>query len=85
MTVEVYSKPSCIQCTQSKKRLEQLGIEYVETDIFENPDAYKFVTETLKFKAAPVIVIKNPDGTVAEAWSGFNPEKIAAIAQSVSA
>ena len=84
MTVEVYSKTSCIQCTQSKKKLEQLGVEYVETDIFENPEAYKFVTETLKFRAAPVIVVKNADGTISDAWSGFNPEKIEAVAQSVS-
>ena len=76
MTIEVYSKPSCIQCTQSKKRLEQLGLEYTETDIFENPDAYTFVTETLKFRAAPVIVVKNTNGEIVESWSGFNPEKI---------
>ena len=85
MTVEVYSKPSCIQCTQSKKRLEQLGVEYSETDIFENPEAYKFVTETLKFRAAPVIVIRNSEGEVVDSWSGFNPEKIATVAQTVTA
>lgn len=76
MRIEVYSKPSCIQCTQSKKRLEQLGLEYTETDIFDNPEAYTFITEELKFRAAPVIVVKDTEGVIVESWAGFNPEKI---------
>lgn len=76
MKIEVYSKPSCVQCTQSKKKLEQLGLEYSEIDIFDTPEAYKFITEELKFRAAPVIVVRSSDGEIVSSWAGFNPEKI---------
>lgn len=79
MTIEVYSKPQCVQCTYSKTRLEKAGLEYTEIDIMENDEAFKFVTETLKFRSAPVIVIKDQSDNILESWAGFNPEKIDAL------
>lgn len=79
MTIELYSKPMCVQCNQSKKTLDKLGLKYVTADVTEDANAYEFVTATLGYKAAPVLVIKNEAGEVVNSWSGFQPEKIEAL------
>lgn len=80
MTVELYSKPACVQCTQSKKTLEKLGVEFVESNVVSDEAAYEFVTKTLGYSAAPVLVVKDNDGNVIEHWSGFEPEKLNKLA-----
>lgn len=80
MTVELYSKPACVQCTQSKKTLEKLGVEFVESNVVSDEAAYDFVTKTLGYSAAPVLVVKDNDGNVIEHWSGFEPEKLNKLA-----
>lgn len=80
MTVELYSKPACVQCTQSKKTLEKLGVEFIESNVVSDEAAYDFVTKTLGYKAAPVLVVKDADGNVVEHWSGFEPEKLNKLA-----
>lgn len=80
MTIELYSKPSCVQCTQSKKTLDRMGLNYSVTDVTEDPTAYDFVTKTLGYMAAPVLVIKNAANEIIDSWSGFNPEKIHELA-----
>jgi glutaredoxin-like protein NrdH len=76
MNIEVYSKPQCVQCTYSKVRLQKAGLEYSEIDIMDDPEAFKFVTETLKYRSAPIIVVRDEDGNITDSWAGFNPEKI---------
>lgn len=83
MNVEVYSKPQCVQCTHSKTRLQKAGVEYTEIDIMEDESAFQFVTETLKFRSAPVIVVKDSNGEIVDSWAGFNPEKIDSISVKV--
>lgn len=80
MTVELYSKPSCVQCVQSKKTLEKLGVSYIESNVVSDEAAYEFVTKTLGYSAAPVLVVKDNDGNVIEHWSGFEPEKLSKLA-----
>lgn len=80
MTVELYSKPSCVQCVQSKKTLEKLGVNYIESNVVSDEAAYEFVTKTLGYSAAPVLVVKDNDGNVIEHWSGFEPEKLNKLA-----
>lgn len=79
MTIELYSKPMCVQCNQSKKTLDKLGLSYTTADVTEDATAYEFVTAQLGYKAAPVLVIKNEAGEVVNSWSGFQPEKIEAL------
>jgi len=75
MTVTVYSKNNCVQCTATKRLLDKTGIDYTEVNIETDAAAYAFVKE-LGFQAAPVVMI---DGTE-DAWSGFIPERITALA-----
>lgn len=81
MTIELYSKPMCVQCNQSKKTLDKLGLNYVVADVTEDEKAYEFVTQELGYSAAPVLVIKNDSGDVVSSWSGFQPEKLEALAK----
>lgn len=79
MTIELYSKPSCIQCTQSAKTLDKLGLSYTKTDVTVDETAYNFVTGELGYKAAPVLVIKDETGKVVNHWAGFQPDRLNAL------
>lgn len=74
MNVTVYTKPSCVQCTATFRALDKEGIEYETVDLLENGDAL-ITIKSLGYLQAPVVV------TDLEHWSGFRPDKIAAIAR----
>ena len=72
-TVTVYTKPTCVQCTATKKALDKAGVlGYRLVDITEDPDARDFVM-SLGYTSAPVVVAGN------EHWSGFRPDRIKAV------
>jgi glutaredoxin-like protein NrdH len=79
MTVEVYSKPNCVQCTQTKKTLDKQGVEYVTIDLTADAEAFEFVTSELKHRAAPVVVVKDDKGSVVKSWAGFQPELLSEL------
>lgn len=77
--VTVYSKPSCQQCTATKRWLKQRDIPFTEADatVPGNAEAIKY----LGYMQAPVIVYA-PDGPGSEVhWSGFNPTELEKIAR----
>lgn len=74
MTVTVYTKPACVQCTATYKALEKQGIEYDVVDITEKPEARDFVL-ALGYQQAPVVVAGTENH-----WSGFRPDRIKALA-----
>lgn len=71
--VTVYSKPSCVQCTATYRKLDENGVEYKVVDIMQNPDAFEYV-KSLGHLQAPVVVSGE------EHWSGFDPNKLDALA-----
>lgn len=73
MTVTVYTKPGCVQCTATTKALEAKGIPYELIDLVEDAEAYAFVV-TLGYRQAPVVVADD------EHWAGFRPDRIGALA-----
>ena len=75
MTVTLYAKPegSCVPCTATEKALIKNGIQYTRIDITEDEAALEFIL-SLGHRAAPVVVVGEDN------WSGFRPEKIAALA-----
>lgn len=75
MNVTVYSKPNCVQCNWVKKFMDNNGIEHTVIDITENAEAYKVVTQTLGYKAAPVVSWDSPTEGYTH-FSGFNPYKL---------
>jgi glutaredoxin-like protein NrdH len=73
MTITVYTKPACVQCTATYKALDKQGITYDTVDISLNTEARDFVM-ALGYLQAPVVVTEN------EHWSGFRPDRIKALA-----
>lgn len=77
MTITVYTKPSCVQCTATYRALDSKGIEYEVLDLSEDETALATVKE-LGYLQAPVVVTDD------EHWSGFRPDKIDALADRLS-
>ncbi len=73
MTIQVFSKPSCVQCTATYRALDKLGLDYEVVDLAADEAA---LTEVLAmgYQQVPVVV----DGD--DHWSGFRPDKIKASA-----
>ena len=72
MTITVYSKPSCVQCTATYRALDKAGYDYTVVDITEDADARDYVM-SLGHLQAPVVM----DG--GEHWSGYRPDRIKAL------
>lgn len=78
MNIEFYTKPNCVQCTQTKKYFEKNEISYVTLDVMDEAN-YTYVTEQLNIRSAPVIVVKDASGTLVEAWGGYDPERLSQL------
>ncbi|WP_261372082.1 glutaredoxin family protein [Arthrobacter woluwensis] len=74
VAVVVYSKPKCVQCTATYRKLDKHHINYTVVDITQDPDAYEFV-KALGYQQAPVTFVALPDGQSAH-WSGYIPDLI---------
>lgn len=78
MNVTVYTKPACVQCNATYRALDKKGITYQSVDVTQDPEALERL-KAMGYMQAPVVV------TDADHWSGFRPDKIAAIAEGSSA
>lgn len=72
MTVTVYSKPACVQCTATTRALDAKGLDYDVIDLTVDDAAMTMVTE-LGYRQAPVVVSGDNH------WSGFRPDLIATL------
>ena len=72
--VTVYTLPACVQCDSTKRVLTRTGVEYSVVDLSQDEAAMEMVKE-LGYNAAPVVVVGD------EHWSGFRPDKLAALAE----
>lgn len=69
MTITVYSKPACVQCTATTRALDARGIEYSLIDLTADAAAMEMVT-SLGYRQAPVVVAGEAH------WAGFRPDMI---------
>lgn len=76
MAITVYSKPACVQCNSTYKKMDKHGVAYQTVDVSEDPEAFEYV-QSLGYMQVPVVV------TDQEHWSGFNPGKIEKLAKPV--
>ncbi|WP_321499685.1 glutaredoxin-like protein NrdH [Breoghania sp.] len=72
MTITVYSKPACVQCTATTRALDQRGVAYNLIDLTRDDSAMEKV-QSLGYRQAPVVVAGE------DHWSGFRPDKIGAL------
>ncbi|MBD7919913.1 glutaredoxin-like protein NrdH [Cellulomonas sp. Sa3CUA2] len=77
MTITVYSKPACVQCTATYRALDKLGHDYTVVDISQDADARDYVM-SLGHLQAPVVVVGG------ENWSGYRPDRIKALAEKLA-
>ncbi|WP_421841204.1 glutaredoxin-like protein NrdH [Mycobacterium sp.] len=73
MSITLYTKPACVQCSATSKALEKQGITYRKVDISLDSEARDYVM-ALGYLQAPVVVAEN------DHWSGFRPDRIKALA-----
>ncbi|MDM7255510.1 MAG: glutaredoxin-like protein NrdH [Paracoccus sp. (in: a-proteobacteria)] len=73
MSITVYSKPACVQCTATTRALDARGLSYDVIDLTEDAAAMQMVTE-LGYRQAPVVVAGESH------WAGFRPDMIGALA-----
>ncbi|MBB6225678.1 glutaredoxin-like protein NrdH [Rhizobium leguminosarum] len=72
MSVTVYSKPACVQCTATYRALDRLGVDYDIVDISEDAEALDRV-RSLGYMQAPVVIAGERH------WAGFRPDMISAL------
>ena len=70
--VVVYTKPRCPQCDATKRKLDQLDIEYTTVDISLDDEAREYVL-SLGYQQAPVVVFGDNH------WSGYSPDRLAKL------
>lgn len=73
MSITVYSKPACVQCTATTRALDRKGIDYTVVDIMEDAAAFALV-QKLGYRQVPVVVAGERH------WAGFRPDMIGALA-----
>lgn len=78
MSITVFSKPNCVQCSATYRALDKHGLEYTVVDISIDPEALDTV-KALGYQQAPV-VFANGDH-----WSGFRPDKIKVLVAAAAA
>ena len=67
--VTVYTKPSCVQCTATKRALTKAGIEFEEVDLTQDSASLEKI-KNLGYQQAPVVFAGDKH------WSGFRPDFI---------
>ena len=73
LSITVYSKPACVQCTATTRALDARGIAYSVIDLTEDAEAMEMVTG-LGYRQAPVVVAGEAH------WAGFRPDMIGRLA-----
>ncbi len=73
MSITVYSKPACVQCTATTRALDARGVSYDVIDLTADDAALNRVTD-LGYRQVPVVVAGE------DHWSGFRPDRIAGLA-----
>ena len=79
MTITVYSKPDCVQCTYTKKKLDEKHLAYTELDISQDEAARKVVEDSGN-RQMPMVVVKRR-GRKDDVWHGFKLDNIRGLSK----
>jgi len=74
MEITVYTKPTCVQCKATQRKLEKLGVTYETVDISVDHEARDYVM-ALGYLNAPVVVSGE------DHWSGYRPDRLEELTQ----
>jgi len=73
MTITVYSRPACVQCTATTRALSARGLEFEVVNLDADAAAMERVSE-LGYRQLPVVVAGE------DHWAGFRPDLIGRLA-----
>lgn len=76
--IEIYSKPGCTYCIQTKLWLSDKGIPFEEINIVGNKEALHKVKDN-GFSGLPVVSINDFE----YAWQGYNEQELEKLFESV--
>lgn len=77
LTITLYSRPSCVQCTASKRHMDGKGIVYETVDVsLEENEKDLLALKSLNYLTAPVTLVSNGDVKNDVHWGGYQPHKI---------
>ncbi|WKN53787.1 glutaredoxin domain-containing protein [Rhodococcus opacus] len=82
MSVTVYSSPACMPCRATKRKLDELGVEYTSVDLAVDPDAADDLKK-LGHLETPVVIARLNSGV--EHWSGHRPDRLTQLAGDLAA
>lgn len=74
MKITVWVLPNCVQCNQTKKEFDKLGIDYQVRELNRNPKAVERFKE-LGLISAPIVETDD------RRWSGFRLNRIRSLDQ----
>ena len=74
MTIAVYSKPGCVQCTATTRALSARGPSFQVIDLTLDDAAFARVSE-MGYRQVPVVVAGD------DHWTGFRPDLIGRLVQ----
>lgn len=66
----LYTKPKCVQCDATKRKLASAKVEHRVVDLLEDADAMTAIKE-MGYLQAPVLVVNETTH-----WSGHRPDLI---------
>lgn len=81
-SITVYSKPACVQCNATYKRLDKHGLAYQVVDVSVDDQAREYVM-SLGYLGAPVVVVDHDHNGEPEHWSGFSDRRIDRLAEAM--
>lgn len=74
MKITIWELPNCVQCMQTKREFDKLGIEYTTRQLNRSPKAVDKFRE-MGLLQAPIVE------TDTKRWSGFRINKIRSLQQ----
>lgn len=72
LMIKIFSKPNCVQCSMTLRTLDRQGVSYQVVDVSQDADAAAQV-QAWGYRQVPVVQFGE------EHWSGFRPERLAAL------
>ncbi|MEX9586062.1 glutaredoxin family protein [Proteus vulgaris] len=72
MSVILYTKPNCVQCSATERALKQKNIPFVAVDLTQDTQALAQIV-SMGYRQVPVVVHGE------QHWFGFCPDKIGQI------
>ncbi|QTO55004.1 glutaredoxin-like protein NrdH [Duffyella gerundensis] len=72
MRIIIYTKDACVQCDATKNAMARSGLDYQLVNLDQNVEAIEHL-RALGYRQVPVVIAGETH------WSGFRPDKIAAL------